>query len=123
MREHTVSGERIWLPDDRKVVRCSDYCADCGLVRVDGDDRGRELGFYIDALTRVQEQLRQKSKVLMLRPLAEVEVRCIVMAMRNDDLFSDPWGSYRSSQIERFFELLGRHRPTLPRYLVERWTA
>ena len=114
--EHTAAREIIWLRSEgkgeRQHVKQHGYCGKCGLVRVDGEDHGRPVEYFIDLLDRVQKHL-DAAPWLGIRPFTEVEKRLLVQRMCGDELFNDPWGSYASRQLESFIKLLCNQRKHL----------
>ena len=119
--EHQSSREVVWLRSYAigEARRCKghDYCVLCGTVHVEGIDHGRPVEYFIDLLDRLQKYLEEHSW-LGIPPLVEVEKRLLVQRMRSDELFSDPYGSYGSRQLQSFYRLVAGQRKELTKEVL-----
>lgn len=79
------------------------YCRRCGLVKVEGDRKGHREGYYFSLLGRLKLHLERENPK---RRLTKVDVRLICQEIRSRDLFTDPYGSPRSSQDRAFVEIV-----------------
>jgi len=74
------------------TIRNHTYCTECGTVRAQGPDRGRSIGHFLNLLHSLN--------------LTECQIRLIAREMEADALFSDPFGSYYSSQMQAFHRIV-----------------
>jgi len=101
--DHKMVKKGAYLPayvdGIRSTVKNHAYCCDCGVVKVSGPDRGRGPGFFMSVLSDVARRCR----------LSEVQVRLISNEIKNDELFTDPFGSYYTFQKVRFIEIIRKY--------------
>ena len=116
-------NDAIWLPKGFSVSIGTEvyrygrlaphrYCRRCGLVKVEGDRKGHREGYYFSLLGRLKLHLERENPK---RRLTKVDVRLICQEIQSRDLFTDPYGSPRSSQDRAFVEIvLDRRRDLNP---------
>lgn len=103
----------LWLPrlhdtDNESTVKKGQlglhhYCKVCGLVKVDGDGRGRSEGYYLSMVSALSAHLAHNRTD---HKLAKIDVRLICQQIRGNELFTDPYGSRRAVQEKVFVEVV-----------------
>ena len=79
-------------------------------MKVEGDRKGHREGYYYALLGQLKSHLERENPK---RKLTAVDVRLICQEIRSRDLFTDPYGSPRSSQDGAFVEIVLARRSDL----------
>lgn len=118
-------SDALWLPrlheDDntphmeKGLLSIHHYCRKCGLIKVDGDGRGRKAGFYISLLSAFCAFLKHNRSS---QKLTKVDIRLICQEIRSRDIFGDPYGTRRTAQDKIFIEIVLARRRDLDRKIV-----
>ena len=88
-------------------------------MEVRGNDRGRDIGYFLDLMDRFQKYLGRRSRS-GIRSLTDVEKRQVFLILKEDPLFNDPYGSKWSFQLYIFYSLLCSYRKQFtPEMLTE----
>lgn len=88
------------------------YCGRCGLVKVDGDGKGRKAGFYLSLVSGLRvhpDHCRTGAR------LTSIDVRLICVEIQGNTLFTDPYGSSRAAQNNALVEIILSRRGDLNR--------
>lgn len=106
--DHCECGprERLWLPRQHGVPSGAaphPYCVRCGAVRDLTAPRARPLGYYLNGLTTLREQLAGSSPP---RKLAQVQTRLIVQRLSAAVEFKDPYGTPGYAQRRAYVEIV-----------------
>lgn len=115
------SNDALWLPrladehNNEVTVKKGQlglhhYCTCCGLVKVDGDGRGRKEGFFISLLSALSAHLAHNRTG---EKLTKVDVRLICAEIRERDIFTDPYGSRREAQERALVDIIMERRGDL----------
>ena len=113
-------NDAIWLPrlHDENItpivkkgpLSVHHYCKICGLVKVDGDGRGRKAGFYISLLSALCAFLKHNRGN---HKLTKIDVRLICQEIKKRDIFTDPYGSRKGEQERVFVDVVMERRRDL----------
>jgi hypothetical protein len=106
---HVTSLDSVYLRPIRPKTQNTEarrYCEQCGLVEEGG---GRPAEHFVNLLFALNRHISAR-KHLGIRPLAEVERRVIIQALRTQPVFTDPYGSTYTHQVACFRSLLSTHR-------------
>ena len=108
--QHITSNpnDSLWLPKGHEARHSGEltlhrYCRRCGLVKVEGDRKGHGEGYYFVLLGQLKSYLERENPK---RKLTKIDIRLICQEIRSRDLFTDPYGSPRSSQDRAFVEIV-----------------
>ena len=131
MCEHNTCdpNDALWLPRGQYIERENTvhhsgtlaphmYCGRCGLIRVEGEGRGRKAGFYVSLVNDLRvhrDHCRTGAR------LTSIDVRLICAEIRGNDLFTDPYGSSRAAQDNALVEIILTRRGDLNRAGVEEY--
>ena len=96
------------------------YCVGCGLVKVEGDGRGRSAGYYISLVSALSAHLAHNR---IGKKLTKIDVRLICQEIRGNELFSDPYGSRQAAQERAFIEVVMGRRGDLNVKVVREFMA
>lgn len=102
------SHDTLWLPKGCEGQYNGElaphrYCRTCGLVKVEGNQKGHRVGYYYALLGQMKSHLeREKPK----RKLTATDIQLICQEIRRRDLFTDPYGSPCSSRDKEFIEIV-----------------
>jgi len=101
--------------EHRRELAPHRYCVGCGLVKVEGDGRGRSMGYYISLVSALSAHLAQNSTG---HRLTKIDVRLICQEIRGNELFLDTYGSRQAAQERVFIEVVMARRGDLNRAAV-----
>ena len=126
--EHVTCSrdQKQWLPlvdfekRENLVLRRGElapyrHCNCCGLVKMDGDGRGREEGYFYTLINDLRTHLDHAST---RRKLTRTDVRLICQEVRERELFTDPYGSMLVVQLRVFTDIVLGRRGDLNRDMV-----
>ena len=84
----------VWLPTDRFSSDAvpHPWCKHCGLVKNISDDRPKELGYWINILSRISNQFSLK----------KVQTRLVSKYLDSNRYFNDLYGITGSAQVKEF---------------------
>ena len=112
-------NDSVWLPKKgfrgHRAIARRRYCISCGVVKVDGDGRGCDIGYYFSLLGNLKTYLEQKR---FGRKLTKTDVRLMCGGIRSCELFTDPYGSQRSMQEKTFIDIVLTRRSDLNPVLI-----
>jgi len=118
--------DAVWLPPDDKhdshiPAQRRIFCLGCGNIKYQGSDRAKKLGFFMNLISRINEQVNKEQRrgVKELRPITEVQKRLLIREMEANEVFMDTWMSTRKLQISVFRKILRRHCPKLTDTLID----
>ena len=91
------------------------HCNCCGLVKVEGDDRGREEGYFYSLINNLRTHLEHAST---RQKLTRTDIRIICQDVRERELFTDSYGSILAVQLRMLTDIILARRPDLDRNMV-----
>jgi len=91
------------------------YCTSCGVVKVEGDRKGRKAGYFYSLLARLAEYLDRER---LGKKLTKIDQRMICREIRDRDIFTDPYGSLLNVQESVFVDMVLERRGDLNRAAV-----
>ena len=91
---------RVWLPVETitSEVIPHPWCKHCGLVKNISDDRPKELGYWINILSRISNQFSLK----------KVQTRLVSKYLEDNRYFNDLYGITGSAQSSEFIKTVFR---------------
>jgi hypothetical protein len=120
------SQDAVWLPphdksDSHIPAQRRVYCLGCGSVKYQGSDKAKKLGFFMNLLSKINEQISKENRrgVKHVKSITEVQKRLMIREMESNDIFMDPWVSTRKLQLAVFRRMLRRYCPNLTDTLLE----
>jgi len=123
-------NDALWLPRlaeletaptvEKGLLAVHHYCKKCGLIKVDGDGRGRKEGFYLSLVSALRAHLAHNR---INQKLTKIDVRLICQQIRDCDIFTDPYGTRRAAQDKVFVEVVMARRGDLNRVVVREFVA
>lgn len=118
--------DAVWLPPDDKSdshipAQRRIFCLGCGKVKYQGSDRAKKLGFFMNLISKINDQVakEQRRGVKHIKPITEVQKRLMTREMESNEMFMDTWMSTRKHQMVLFRRILRRHCPNLTDTLIE----
>jgi hypothetical protein len=118
--------DAVWLPPDDKSdshipAQRRIFCLGCGMVKYQGSDRAKKLGFFMNLMSKVNEQVDKERRrgIKDVRPITEVQKRLMIREMESNEVFMDTWMSTRKLQLVVFRRMLKRHCPNLTDTLID----
>ena len=100
---HNVCGKEknIWLPSkDIRYGSCEKHpwCKNCGLIKNITDDRPKKIGYWMNKLSIISDNLSLK----------QCQRRLIAREIESCDYFQDMFGTYGSVQKELFINIISK---------------
>ena len=132
--EHTTCNpaNSLWLPrldpDDASgligphdpidylgQLKAHRYCRKCGLVKVEGDGRGRKAGYYLSLVAKLRRHIERGRTG---KKITTVDMRLICQEIRDRSIFTDPYGSRSAAQEKALIDIIMARRGDLDRKIV-----
>jgi hypothetical protein len=120
------SQDAVWLPphdksDSHIPAQRRVYCLGCGSIKYQGSDKAKRLGFFMNLLSKINEQINKENRrgVTHVKSITAVQKRLMTREMEANDIFMDPWVSTRKLQLAVFRRILRRYCPNLTDTLIE----
>lgn len=115
--EESHRDRSIWIKPHRKdnihsPAQRRTYCKICGKIRYKGSYPAKKMGFYINLLKEIQKRseiLRRRS--VTKHSLTQVQIRLIIIELREDEFFSDRFSTSSKDQLDLFKSILKRKCP------------
>jgi hypothetical protein len=91
------------------------------MVKYQGSDRAKKLGFFMNLMSKINEQVDKERRrgIKDVRPITEVQKRLMIREMESNEVFMDTWMSTRKLQLVVFRRMLKRHCPNLTDTLID----
>ncbi len=94
--------EKIWLPQEPSHTSedvLHHWCIRCGLVKNISEDRPKNIGYWVNILSRLSHRFS----------IAQCQKRLIIKEMQSNEEFGDLYGLTGSSQKEFFIDIVKKH--------------
>lgn len=94
--------KQVWLPVDdyyEADVNLHPWCIHCGVVKNISDDRGYNLGYWMNILAKIANRFSLK----------QVQKRCIAKELASHDWFNDKYFIKSSTQEIIFKEIVKKY--------------
>jgi len=105
--DHVDCGntEKVWLPyiirEHPIVLKSHPYCIHCGMVKNIGPDRAVGIGYFINALSRMEKYFKL--------PGSSVRMRLIVKELQNIEDFEDDYSMSKYSQEKIIINIIKKY--------------
>jgi len=96
--------EKDWLVSQNGVIKLHPYCCSCGTVKNVSSDKGKKIGYFVNALARLRKTLEQKGY-----KVSNVQIRMIMKELSEIDGFEDTYWITFSRQKEIFISLVRKY--------------
>ena len=96
------------------------FCTACGLVKVEGDRKGRKAGYFYSLVARLAEYLDREK---LGRKLTKIDRRMICQEIRNREIFTDPYGAGLAVQERAFVDVVMARRGDLNKVVVREFVV
>lgn len=97
--------EKVWLPyflrDHPIVLKSHPYCIHCGMVKNIGSDRAVGVGYFINALSRIEKYIKL--------PGSSVRMRLVAKDLENIEDFEDDYSMSKYAQEKTFIKIIKKH--------------
>ena len=89
---------RVWLPIENVFsdIVPHPWCKNCGVIKNISDDRPKELGYWINILSRISNQYKLK----------KVQTRLVSKYLESNNNFNDLYGITGSAQKKEFIRAI-----------------
>lgn len=106
--------QKVWLPtfnNQHTPVAKHEWCLKSGVVRNQGGEQARPMGFFITVLGELQVTLeREWHKTHMVAKLPQSQMRLMLRELEAIEEFSDRWWRTESSQVRELVRIVRRVR-------------
>lgn len=96
---HTTSQQRDWLPSTNDLLKPHPYCQKCGTVKNVSSDRGKKLGYFVNAIHSMKDHLDKKNY-----KISQAQIRLVLKEFVSEDL-DDEYSTPFSTQREGFIRI------------------
>lgn len=116
--DHVDCGniEKVWLPysirEHPVVLRSHPYCIHCGMVKNIGSDRAVGSGYFINALSQMEKNLRL--------PGSSVRMRLVAKELENIEDFEDNYSMTKYAQEKTFIKIIKKYY-MLPERVIQQY--
>jgi len=100
---HEASG-RDWVEMQNGIIKLHPYCKKCGVVKNVSSDRGRKIGYFISALSKLRKTLKRRGY-----KVSDSQIRLIVKELEKVEGFGDTWWITFSKQREVFVSIVRKY--------------
>jgi hypothetical protein len=105
MHIHThESDKKDWAKMQNGVIKLHPYCNRCGTLKNVSSDRGKKIGYFVAALSRLRKILENKGY-----KVSDAQIRLIMKELSKIDGFEDTWWITFSKQREIFISVVGKY--------------
>ena len=101
---HEPGYERYWLPMQNGVMKLHPYCERCGTIKNVSSDRGKKMGYFAAALSRLRKVMERKGY-----KISDAQIRLIMKELSETEGFEDVWWITFSKQKEIFVEVVKKY--------------
>ncbi|MFW6173105.1 MAG: hypothetical protein ACOC5T_05115 [Elusimicrobiota bacterium] len=94
--------KKVWLPvrdHSGADVNLHPWCVHCGVVKNISDDRARNLGYWMNILSKISRRFSFK----------QVQKRCIAKELASHEWFNDTYSITGYSQKELFKNIVAKY--------------
>jgi hypothetical protein len=106
--------ERVWLPYENrgmhKGLKAHPYCIHCGTVKNISPDKAKDIGYFINILSKIEKRLENKK-------ITQVQMRLIIKELEDTTSFKDTYGINKTDQEKIFIKTVRKHC-NLPERLI-----
>ena len=95
--------ERDWARMQNGVMKLHPYCGNCGTLKNVSSDRGKRMGYFIAALSRLRKTLEKKGY-----KVSDAQIRLIVKELSERE-FDDIWWITFSKQKEIYISTVRKY--------------
>lgn len=85
------------------VIKLHPYCKNCGTLKNVSSDRGRKVGYFVKALSKLRKILEKKGY-----RVSEAQIRLILKELSETE-FDDIWWITFSKQKEIFIQIVRKY--------------
>jgi hypothetical protein len=96
--------KREWNNLQNGVMKLHPYCNKCGTVKNVSSDRGKKMGYFVTALSRIRKMLAAKGY-----KVSDAQIRLILKELGEVDGFEDAWWITFSRQREIFIRIVHKY--------------
>jgi len=91
------ANKKDWVPLQNGIAKLHPFCRNCGTVKNVSSDKGRKIGYFVIALSKLKKILKDRGY-----RISEAQIRLIVKELTQIDGFEDTWWITFSKQKEIF---------------------
>jgi hypothetical protein len=97
-------GKREWARMQNGVMKLHPLCRNCGTLKNISSDRGRGIGHFIIALSKLRKILAKRGY-----RISDAQIRLIAKELSEIDGFTDTWWVTFSKQKEIFIKVVQKY--------------
>jgi hypothetical protein len=93
-----------WLPMQNGIIKQHPYCGNCGTVKNVSSDKGKNIGYFVNCLSKMKKDLGKKRY-----KISDAQIRLILKELTEMDGFSDTYWMTFSRQREIFVSVVKKY--------------
>lgn len=109
---HRSSSDKEWLPSLNGILRPHPCCANCGVVKNISHDKAKEMGYYVNVLSKIRQYLWKRGF-----KLSKAQLRLILKELEGAEGFSDSYWVRSSVQKSIFIRAVGKYSSLSPSFV------
>ncbi|AGK60054.1 hypothetical protein Asulf_00018 [Archaeoglobus sulfaticallidus PM70-1] len=98
------SNKKDWMKTQNGIIKLHPYCNKCGSVGNISSDRGKKIGYFLIALSRLRKILKDRGY-----KVSEAQIRLIAKELSSIEDFDDTWWITFSRQKEIFISVVRKY--------------
>ncbi len=100
---HSTSQHKDWLPSTSGLLKPHPHCQKCGTVKNISSDRGKKLGYFVNAIHSLKEHMDKKNY-----RVSDAQMRLVLREFASEGL-DDEYSTPFTTQKEGFIRIIRKY--------------